>query len=248
MLNSIRYYRRLYRRSGIAAVWFLLQSKFQKRKKEGVRVGNMAHAVSLSNFQYDVTTLFQIFLKKEYDIRELNDASYVIDCGANIGLSAVFFANKYPNAKIIAIEPDEQNFSFLKKNTSPYPNVTCLQRAIWSSSENLQVIDPGNGGWSLQTRVSEEGSLKGITIDEIMDEYDFPRIDLLKIDIEGAEKELFAHSFESWLSKTRVIAIELHDFIEPGTSKSFFAAIQPYKFRTYSQGENLICIKDEQPG
>lgn len=242
-MNKIGFIFRLYNRYGFRAVMFLITSKFKKNKIENIRIKGIRPPLTLSNFKEDVTTLFQIFFVKEYSV-DLKDApKFIIDCGANIGLSAVYFANKFPNARIIAIEPDSNNFSFLQNNTRNYPNVSCLQRAVWPVNTSLEVVDPGRGGWGLQTKTSSNGKLKSITIDEIMEQYHFPKIDLLKIDIEGAEQELFEYNYDNWLSKTSAIAIELHDFLRPGISHSFYKAIEPYAFKMHTRGENLICQK-----
>lgn len=244
---SIAYYLRLRKRFGYRALLFLFFSRFRTSRQENIKIKGIKFPVALSNFSADVTTLFQIFFAKEYEVDLYQLPAFIIDCGANIGLSAVYFANKYPDAKIIAIEPDEGNFKYLKLNTERYPNVTCLQKAVWSKKEVLQMVDPGRGDWGLQTKpVSDAGlpSVDTVTIDELMQDFNITSIDLLKIDIEGAEKELFASGYENWLSRTRVMAIELHDFFDPTISPIFFNAIKQYNFETYSLGENLICKRN----
>lgn len=242
-MKRINFYRHIFISFGSRATFFLLISKFKKSPTRNIRIRSIKHPITLSNFREDVTTLFQIFFAKEYEITSDTRIETIIDCGANIGLSAVYFANKYPNAKIIAIEPDSNNFSFLQNNARNYPNVSCLQRAVWPVNTSLEVVDPGRGGWGLQTKRSSNGKLKSITIEEIMEQYHLPKIDLLKIDIEGAEQELFEYNYDNWLSKTSAIAIELHDFLRPGISHSFYKAIEPYAFKIHTRGENLICQK-----
>jgi FkbM family methyltransferase len=168
----------------------------------------------------------------------------IIDCGANIGLSAVWYANTYPDARIIAIEPDSKNFSFLKKNTLAYPNVICLNKAVWPYETSMSIVDKGTGNWSLQTIESTTESVNevdAVSISDVMDQFKIDFIDILKIDIEGAEKELFSKNYESWLSKTGVIAIELHDNIDENISKVFYSAISGRKYKQYYNGEYLIC-------
>lgn len=244
---AIQYYLRVYKRFGHRAVLFLLRSKFNGRKTDRIKIRGIKHSVFLSNFKCDVTILFQIFFAGEYDIKMNRIPEGIIDCGANIGLSAVYFANKFPGARIIAIEPDKENFKFLKLNAKPYPNVVCLQKAIWPHSQKLEIVDSGRGNWGLQTKEASGNSehiIEGVTLDEIMAEYNFDTIGLLKIDIEGAEKELFMSGYENWLSKTNVMAIELHDFFDDTISPVFYKAIEPYNFKQYGLGENLICVKD----
>ena len=73
-----------------------------------------------------------------------------------------------------------------------------------------------------------------------MIEYNFPKIDILKLDIEGSEKELFETNFEDWLPKTKILIIELHDAMKTGCSKSVFNAISKYDFSFSIKGENII--------
>lgn len=244
---SISYYLRLKRRFGYRALLFLFLSKFRKSRRMDVKLRGLRYRLSLSNFSADVTTLFQIFFAEEYKVQLSSPPSHIIDCGANIGLSAVYFANKYPDAKIIAIEPDEGNFRYLKLNTEKYPNVICLKKAVWPRKEALQIVDPGRGDWGLQTRPATDDAnptVDTVTIDELMYDYKMQYIDFLKIDIEGAEKELFTAGYHEWLSRTRVMAIELHDFLDPTVSPVFFETIEPYHFKTYSLGENLVCTRE----
>lgn len=169
---------------------------------------------------------------------------FIIDCGANIGLSAVFFAAKYPAALIVAIEPDKRNFEFLQKNTLSYNNVVCMNSAIWSSNIPIKVIDEGMGNWALKTVVADSNSsdsIPGISIDQILKDYKQEKIDLLKIDIEGAEKELFSAHYQHWLPKTKVIVIELHASPSDIISKTFYNAINSFPYSKYSKGENLVC-------
>jgi FkbM family methyltransferase len=181
---------------------------------------------------------------KEYEVADAIDPSFIIDCGANIGLSAVWYANTYPNAKIIAIEPDINNFVFLKKNTKAYPNVKCLNKAVWPYETSMSIVDKGTGNWGLQTIESKTktgNNIDAVSISTVMDQFQINFIDILKIDIEGAEKELFSKNYESWLSKTGVIAIELHDNIDKNISAVFYNAISGRKYKEYYNGENLIC-------
>ena len=128
MITRFKFYRLLYKRFGVEALWFLLQSKFLKNKLSNRKIKGLKHPVFLSNYQADVTTLFQIFFAKEYKVPSDLSPDFIIDCGANIGFSAIYFANEFPTSKIIALEPDKQNFGFLQKNTSFYKNVSVLTK------------------------------------------------------------------------------------------------------------------------
>ena len=66
------------------------------------------------------------------------------------------------------------------------------------------------------------------------------QIDILKIDIEGSEKEVFQHGYADWLPKIKVLIIELHDRMVPGASAAVFSAINQYDFSVDIKGENLV--------
>ncbi len=198
----------------------------------------------------DIPTFHQIFTFKDYDINLDFTPVNIIDAGANIGLAAVFFATKFPSATIVCVEPEKSNFGMIEKNTAGYSNIHPLKRAISNVTDlSLNVVDSGGGNWSFTTQ-STENTITGkvidkvetISIGKIMSENKFDSIDILKIDIEGAEKELFESNYEAWLPRTRCLIIELHDGMKVGCSKSFFNAISKYDFSYKQRGENLIFI------
>jgi FkbM family methyltransferase len=206
--------------------------------------------INLRTKSTDLLTFHQIFTFKEYDMHFKDEPKFIIDAGANIGLAALYFNKNYPKAKIIAIEPEKANFKMLEINSKNHKNFYLYKRAL-SNQANLvlNVVDKGLGNWGFVTE--GEGSLgkqsvvdtvQTITIDEIMNEYNLEFIDLLKIDIEGGEKELFDSNYENWLPRTKYIAIELHDGIKMGSSKSFFKAISQYNFSYHKKGDNLLFV------
>lgn len=244
MSHSIQYFNRIIKSFGWPAAFFLFKSKFKKNKLENISIKGITSKITLSNYACDVATLFKIFYAREYDIELKEQPKFIIDCGANIGLSAVFFANKYPGALVVAVEPDKQNFQFLERNTENCKNVVCINKAIWSSNVAMKVIDEGMGNWGIQTVIADKDDndfIPGISLKEILDNYNQEKIDLLKIDIEGAEQELFSVNYQPWLQKTKVIAIELHDSPNDIIRETFYKAVRHFPSNQYCKGENLIC-------
>lgn len=145
----------------------------------------------------------------------------IVDCGANIGASPLWFATAFPNARVVAIEPASNNFSLLERNTSNHPNIQPVQAAILGQSGSVHLVDPGMGEWGY--RVSPErsearvGEARAITIDQVIEEADTPFI--LKIDIEGAEVDMFRTPSAS-LARFPLVIIELHDWMLPGQRSS----------------------------
>ncbi len=199
--------------------------------------------VRLRNNTSDITVFYQVFLAKSYELNYRINPKVIIDCGANIGLATVFFKNKFPNAKVISIEPEDSNFKLLQENTQKYHDVHCVKSGIWNKHANLIIKENNDGNWGFMVEevdYENENTISAISITQIMNQYGIDAIDILKIDIEGSEKDLFEDNFEFWLSKTKVLIIELHDGLKAGASKSFFSAITKYNFSMSKKAENLI--------
>jgi FkbM family methyltransferase len=228
--------------------------KARKSRKISISLNNITHPFNIRSQTSDIYIFPQIFLEREYDFPLGFEPKVIIDAGANIGLSAIFFTNKYPKAKIISIEPEASNFLLLQENTENYNNIIPINKAISNiSNQVLHVVNNGYGNSGFMTESIEKSSnedskplIETITIDEIMNKYEYEFIDILKIDIEGYEKELFETNIENWIKNTRCIIIELHDRMKHGCSKSFFSAISKYDFSFMSQGENLIFINNKK--
>ncbi len=202
----------------------------------------------------DIDTFEQIFVGNEYDFLTETQPRVIVDAGANIGLASIYFANKYPEVKIIAIEPEQSNFELLKENVAPYANIIPHQAALWHKNEEIDLVDPGRGKWGFMTQNKESEknpsetpqsaichTVKAVTVDRLMDEYALDRINILKIDIEGAEKEVFSNT-ASWIDKVDSVVIELHDRIRPGCLDSFYNGAKGFDHE-WLQGENVILTK-----
>ena len=74
-----------------------------------------------------------------------------------------------------------------------------------------------------------------------MTKFNIPYIDILKMDIEGAEKEIFEFGYANWIPKVKVMIVELHDRYKEGCSKAFFKTMGEYEFSSRIRGENIIC-------
>jgi FkbM family methyltransferase len=167
---------------------------------------------------------------------------FIIDAGANVGYASVLFANRYPDAKIIAVEPEEENFNLLKQNTVAYPNVTCMQCGVWSRDTYLKIENPLAQHWAFRVIETDcpKDSFLSVTLTSLLRNANMDRIDLLKIDVEGAELEIFgAVDCANWLDRTDVILIELHGNCE----KVFYKAIEKQSFLISQLGENVVLIR-----
>lgn len=196
----------------------------------------------------DYYTFDQVFLRDQYNIKLPFVPKTIIDAGANIGLAAVYFAHKFSNASIIAIEPSSANFNVIEKNIANYSQIKAHCMGLWNKDAYLEIIDTSlneNAFMVQETIADNPNALKAISIKSILVSNNWQTIDILKLDIEGSEKEVFDVDYESWLPKTKALIIELHDNMRLGASKSVFAAISKYNFSTTISDENLVFINNE---
>ena len=197
-----------------------------------------------------IPLLHHIFQMQDYALPIKNFKPRVIlDCGANIGCSVVYFANVYPDAQIYGVEPQKDNFALLKYNSSPYKNIHIFQSALWDKETYIKVNDDVCksyvGYMTFETTADDPRAFKTVTVSQLLAQSGFDEIDLLKIDIEGAEKEVFAApDVDEWLSKVKVLTIELHDRMKRGCSYEFFKAMSKYHWHFELRGENLIFMRE----
>lgn len=198
----------------------------------------------------DIPTYEQVFINEDYDFLVETPPKVIVDAGANIGLASVYFANKYPGAMILAIEPGKDNFELLKRNVELYRNIIPIHSALWSKNETLQLVDPGLGHWGFMTEeINISGkplgtfshTVKAMTLGKIIAEYQLDKIDILKIDIEGAEKEVFEDT-SSWIAKVEALIIELHEDMKSGCNRSFYNGSIGFDDE-WKQGENVYLAK-----
>jgi FkbM family methyltransferase len=223
-----------------------LFAQYKLKIGKPLRFSFLKHPVYLRKIKSDVRMFEQIFVNKEYDINIPFEPKIIFDLGANVGYASVLFANRHPHAKIYALEPEDNNFAIAQKNLEPYKNVTLIKGAVWHTSEDISVVDKGHGEAAFMIEKGKsEKSVQAFTINEIMRLAGVAEIDILKIDIEGSEKEIFEQGFEAWIPVTKLIIAETHDRYKPGTSKAVFSAIGKYNFSLEISGENLILYNND---
>lgn len=199
----------------------------------------------------DAATFDQVFLSQDYDFDISRPPKTIVDAGANIGLASIYFANKFPNAKIIAIEPEESNLEILRKNIAPYNNIICVCGALWHQDSRINLVDPGLGKWGFMTQAKEDveknyggiiHEVQGITVNTIMKEHGIEHIDILKMDIEGAELEVFSDPY-SWIENVDALIVELHERMKPGCTHSFYSGARGFDHE-WLQDENVYKTRE----
>jgi FkbM family methyltransferase len=160
----------------------------------------------------------------------------IVDAGANVGSATRYFLQRFPAATVVAIEPDPGNFALLEANCSAHPRAVLINRALWPESTRLALDHSLAAECAVRTHLPTSPSsptssstcspatCHTLTMQELIASHG--PVDLLKLDIEGAEAQLFAPGRDlSWLEQVASIVIELHDRYEPGCSRHFWAAV-----------------------
>jgi FkbM family methyltransferase len=233
------------RKLGVGGLSILLKRIFYGRRALNISLKGITFPFVVRNRTSDIQVFNQIFFYGDYDLDFKVRPKVIIDCGAHIGLASIYFKNRYPEANIIAIEPQRQNFELLMKNTKGYKNIYCRRHGVWNKDANLRIIDTGQGNYAFTTHEVEyenDDTVKSISIDDIMKEFHITEIDVLKMDIEGSEKEIFEQNYEKWLPHTKILIVELHETMRNGCEESFSRALEKYDFSISRKGENMVCF------
>ncbi len=230
----------------IRIVWKMYRGK--TNEVIALQVPGVEHPVYIRAQTSDEYTFQQIFINEEYKFDYEGTANSIIDAGANIGLAAVYFAQRFPKAKIICLEPEPENFKLLRQNIKPYPFITGLQQGLWSTKTNLKISIEGKDNWGFtveESTTQDPGTVAATSIPNLLKEFELTSIDIAKIDIEGSELEVLSHENSAeWIKLCNKLVIELHDRMKPGTSRALFKQLLKLQsFRCEISGENLVFDK-----
>jgi len=192
----------------------------------------------------DSDVFYQIFVDENYKYETDFEPEVILDFGANTGYSAIYFATRYPSAAIYCLESDEENYKVLCENTKNYPNIKCMHGALYGKDCQMRVVDNGLGAWGMSVCENADGSGAGVwgyTFENLLDLWGVRNktLDIVKIDIEGSEKEVFETEC-GWLNQTRLMFIETHDRFRTGCSNSVLKKVLEYDFSLQVRGDNLI--------
>ena len=196
----------------------------------------------------DLVTVDEIFRDQVYSaaLTALGDVRTIIDLGSNIGLACRYFAARCPGVKILGLEPSPANFSLLEDNVRELVRTgdcKVLLGAFWPNEDTplrLGASDPTSsaGQFVVPARGASTGdTIRGMTMATILRESGFEQVDLLKVDIEGAEAELFKGQLD-WLQRVHAIAIEFH--ADSRRASGFDAVMREHGFRIGVEGSHTV--------
>lgn len=170
--------------------------------------GNTIYYSNPSEFLY---TFKELFIHELYKVA-LPPESYIIDCGANIGLSILYFKELCPTAEILAFEPDEKNFELLIKNIHSFKlhRVTAKKEAVWIADTDISFSNDGTMSSKIET--SAEKKMHTVKASRLMNYLD-RKVDFLKMDIEGAEYAVLKDILPG-LPKVKALFLEYHGMFD----------------------------------
>lgn len=219
----------------------LLALKRLHAREVGLRLGDGRGPLVLCGNSMDYRLFSDIFLYEFYNLNLRSEPMYIIDCGANIGISTRYFVNRYPRAKIAAIEPDLRNFRILQRNLRDC-GVATYRIAIHNKRAVLRLANDNLSSYARRFEEVGGGSeeIKAVPFQDLFVELLWPRIDLLKIDIEGAEIAMF-DMHEPWLSRVNVFVIEFHEYLKEGGTQAILSKIfSTAQYRIQTLGEHVV--------
>jgi FkbM family methyltransferase len=208
--------------------------------------------ILLRNHSSDFQVFEQIIYLEEYKslflagVDNKIEPEIIVDAGANIGLTSIYFLHKFPNAKIYAIEPIPENISALKLNMKKQTGKDrfhLFEGALWKSGAALAVDYSFGDGKEWSRAVIEQGDsddrIAGATIEVLMKQWNLTHIDIFKIDIEGTEKIIFEKAEGcSFLTMVKIISIEIHNHLN--CREQIVGILRSYGFFVFQNGESTI--------
>ena len=189
----------------------------------------------------DTTVVYELLVTGEYDLLDrLEPPKWIIDGGANIGVTAAYLLKRFPSTRVIAVEPFPDTFEVCRKNLMPYRNRAVLrQGAIWPYGGRVS-LDPQEEEWA--NRVNAAGNGEGETAEAVTMTSLVGAaggfVDLFKLDVEGSEREIFGHGSEEWLPYIRNMIIEIHG---QDCYSRVFEALKSYDYEVSNRDNVYFC-------
>lgn len=191
----------------------------------------------------DIRVAYEIFTKAELSMEWPlpNSPRTIIDGGANVGYATLALKERWPKSSVIAVEPDASNFAILKRNCSSLNEIKLVMKGIWGTSCRLRVRpESTKEAWALQFEPVLDESGWGIpaeSVPTLLAQFPDGHCDLLKLDIEGAETNIFQQSDLGWINQVSVILIETHG---QAASDAIQAAAHKFALKSRPVGEKLM--------
>lgn len=185
----------------------------------------------------DFPMFLENFLYQNYHLPlkpDLSPALTIVDLGGNCGMASLYFSQYYyPNARYVIVEPSADNLRILKKNIAQAGLRADIVAGAVGPVNGEMALEENCIGYNVHLKDPTDSALDSgdtkvpvYTLDHLIHHYQIDQIDLLKMDIEGAEKAIFQHQ-GPWLTRAKCIILEIHgDF----TAQNLRNAVELYGF------------------
>jgi FkbM family methyltransferase len=241
--------------------WICISPPFLKKQLIWSTTNSKLIRLRIESY-YDWATLSEVFTRREYDTRTfrvhneirssfsealIKGAPLILDLGANIGIASNFFFQSYVGARIVAVEPSASNVRLLQRNTKGLAGVEHLHAAVGPNSGSVSLYDPRVGNNAFRTFGDENEIVETVdcvTVQDLIEKHKDCIPFLVKIDIEGFEKQLFSSNTD-WVDLFKVLVVETHDWMLPGqaVSSNLLRTLGGKNRDLIFLGENLFSIR-----
>lgn len=224
---------------GLRGVLQIALGRVLGRKSVRVRLGGSSLPLEIRFNNSDLVLFLGIFLHKDCHLRLGVDPATVLDLGANTGLTAVAFQRQFPHARVIAVEGDRDAFRVCQRNLPNTPLSLSVQRVVaarsgWANAENPDAISMARR--FAESEESSPNTIQASAVDELLDEFGCEEPILVKMDIEGAEADIFREPAR-WLNRVQAVLVEPHG---AGTAEMIRRTLEDFEFRVSQVGEKIL--------
>lgn len=243
-MNRLKTLKQTARLCGWWPVAKLVVAKILGKKSIAMKIQDLDYPVELRLNNSDLVIFLGTFLHGDSDLKGRLHPATIFDLGANIGITALQFHRQFPLAKIVAVEPDPGNFCLLQKNTQRIRNIL----PVWGVASHLQAhfvqTKPEDLAMAFQFIPASSASGKeipGFTIADLIEQNKIQPPLLIKMDIEGAERDIF-QNHKNWLKYTSGVLVEAHGV---GTADFIVKILTQEGFRTEQIGEKIFGLRPQ---
>lgn len=169
---------------------------------------SLMHPILIRPGTEDAATVISNVIREEYgQFQPVGKPQWMIDAGAYIGDTSAYFLSRFQELRVVALEPNPVSYNMVRENMKSYGDrAIVLDEALWCRDERCHF-----GGDTTVASIRGDGfDVNGVSIETLLDRFSIPYVDILKMDIEGAEQAVFSADARSWLDRVGLIIIEIH--------------------------------------